>query len=146
MNYNRVIIGGHLTRDVELRSIGSGTAVAKFGVACNRKWRDTSGETREDVLFVDVEAWGKTAETISRHFTKGKPILIEGRLKLETWDDKQTGAKRSKHLIVCDSFVFVGAKEDGQAPAKAAAAAMPTRGPSTPEDDIPFALSCGLFM
>lgn len=113
-NFNRVIIAGHLTRDPQLKFVGSNLAVAEFGVACNRKYKLQSGEDREEVLFVDVTAFGKSAELISQHLTKGNPILIEGRLKFDQWEDKQSGAKRSKISVVLESFQFLGGKDDAK--------------------------------
>lgn len=155
---NLVIIRGNLTRDPELRFLPKGTAIAAFGVAVNRKWTNDAGEKQEEVTFLDVDAWGKTAETIAQWFRKGSPILITGRLKQETWDDKQTGQKRSKVKIVLDRFEFCGetkgagvqqpppgdqdgasARYGGQAHSTAANSA-PVAGDEPPEDDdsIPF--------
>src|SRR5258708_26333939 len=99
-SFNKVMLVGNLTRDPELRYTPKGTAVAKLGIAVNRKWTNEAGETKEEVTFVDVDAFGKQAETISQYMRKGRPILIEGRLKLDTWDDKQTGQKRSKMGVI----------------------------------------------
>lgn len=149
-NFNKVILIGNLTRDVEMRHTPSNQAVAKLGLACNRRWRTPDGEQREETMFVDCEAWGKTAEFISQYFAKGRPILIEGRLKLDQWEDKETKAKRSKHVVVIENAQFVDSKPGGgggggggdEAPAprvqtrsnSAPAAAAPTMG----DDDIPF--------
>jgi single-strand DNA-binding protein len=95
-NFNKVILMGNLTRDPELRYTPKGTAVARIGLACNRKWKSETGEMKEEVTFVDVDAFGKTAETIGQYLKKGRPILIEGRLRYETWEDKQTKQKKSK--------------------------------------------------
>ena len=114
--FNKVILAGNLTRDPELRYTPSGTAIAKFGLAINRKWKDAqSGEMKEEVTFIDVDAFGKTAETIGNFLKKGRPILIEGRLKLDQWDDKQTQQKRSRLGVVLESFNFLdsGNREGG---------------------------------
>src|SRR5271170_2357095 len=119
-SYNRVILMGNLTRDPELRYTPKGTAVARLGIACNRKWKSESGEMKEEVTFVDVDAFGKTAETIGQYLKKGRPILIEGRLRYETWDDKQSGQKRSKLGVVLETFQFLdsgGGREEGVAEA-----------------------------
>lgn len=151
-NFNKVILAGNLTRDPELRYTPKGTAIAKIGLAINRKWRSESGEMKDETTFVDVDAFGKTAETIGQYLKKGRPILVEGRLRYETWDDKQTGQKRSKLGVVMDSFQFMdsGNRNDneGGAPAVAraprpAAASTPTPeagGDSEPpqDDDVPF--------
>jgi single-strand DNA-binding protein len=107
-NYNKVILMGNITRDIEVRHLPTNnTAVAKIGIAVNRKWRDAAGELKEEVTFVDCEAFGKTAENISKFFAKGKPIFLEGRLKLDTWKDKTDGSNRSKLKVVIDNFEFV---------------------------------------
>lgn len=114
--FNKVILAGNLTRDPELRYTPSGTAIAKFGLAVNRKWKDSqSNEMREEVTFVDIDAFGRQAETIGNYLKKGRPILIEGRLKLDQWDDKQTQQKRSRLGVVLESFVFLdsGGTRDG---------------------------------
>jgi single-strand DNA-binding protein len=107
-SFNKVILMGNLTRDVELRAISSGQQVGKIGLAVNRHFTTASGEKREEVTFVDCEAWGKTAEIMAKYLTKGKPVLIEGRLKYDQWDDKD-GNKRSALRVVIESFQFVGA-------------------------------------
>src|SRR5689334_20073425 len=105
--FNKVILIGNLTRDPELRYTPKGTAVAKIGLAINRVWRDETGANKEEVTFVDVDAWGKQAETISQYLKKGRPILVEGRLKLDQWDDKQTNQKRSRLGVVLEAFQFL---------------------------------------
>ena len=125
-SFNKVILVGNLTRDPELRYTPKGTAVAKLGLAVNRKWTSESGEQREEVTFVDIDAFGKQAETISQYLKKGRPILVEGRLRLDTWDDKQTGQKRSKLGVVLDNFQFLDSgnrSAEGAAPAAPAAPA-----------------------
>lgn len=109
-NFNKVLLMGNLTRDVELRHTAGNQAVAKFGLACSRRWKSPEGEQREETMFIDCEAWGKTAEFMSQFFSKGRPVLIEGRLKLDQWEDKETKAKRSKHVVVVESFHFVDSK------------------------------------
>ena len=113
-NLNKVMLMGNLTRDPELRYTPSGTAVASFGLAVNRKWRSKDGQDREETLFVDVTAFARQAEVMSEYLSKGRPVFIEGRLKLDKWQDKETGANRSKHTVVVDNFQFIGSKSDGQ--------------------------------
>jgi len=154
-NFNKVILAGNLTRDPELRYTPKGTAVAKLGLAINRSWRDSqSNELREEVTFVDVDAFGRAAETIAQYLKKGRPILIEGRLKLDTWDDKQTNQKRSKLGIILETFQFLdagqgrdnaGTPPDASRPNRPATGAAPVPPPpSEPdgmppeEDDVPF--------
>jgi single-strand DNA-binding protein len=110
---NRVFLMGNLTRDPQVKFLPSQTQVAEFGLACSRKFKGQDGSDREEVLFVDVSAFGKTAELINQYFTKGKPIFIEGRLKYDSWEDKNGGGKRSKLSVVVDNFQFIGGKDDG---------------------------------
>src|SRR5687768_14992636 len=112
-SFNKVLLMGNLTRDPQLKYLPSQTAVAEFGVACNRKFRTANGEDREEVTFVDVTAFGKQAEVINQYMNKGKPIFIEGRLKFDSWEDKQGGGKRSKLTVVVENFQFVGGRDGG---------------------------------
>jgi len=148
-NFNKVILAGNLTRDPELRYTPKGLAIAKIGIAINRTWKNETGETKEEVTFVDVDAFGKTAETIGQYLKKGRPILMEGRLRYETWDDKQTNAKRSKLGVVLESFQFLDSgrtEAGGTRPAAPAATAAPAAAAAAPEaeapepeqDDVPF--------
>ena len=146
-NFNKVILAGNLTRDPELRYTPKGTAIARIGLAINRSWRTETGEMKEEVTFVDVDAFGKTAETIGQYFKKGRPILMEGRLRYDTWDDKQTNQKRSKLGVVLESFQFMdsqrsadGASPSAPRPKAAAAPSEPTADSEPPpvEDDVPF--------
>ena len=133
-SYNKVLLMGHLTRDPELRYITAGSAVASFGIAVNRKWKGKDGGDGEETTFVDCTAWGRTAEVMVEHLQKGRAVFVEGRLKLDQWDDKATGAKRSKLTVTVEKFEFLGGKDDAQ-PGRA------TQGDSyePPQDDeIPF--------
>jgi len=103
---------GNCTREPEIKYIPSGKAVCQFGLAINHSYKTEAGEKREEVTFVDIEAWGRLAEIIGEYVKKGKPVFIEGRLKLETWDDKQSGAKRSKMKVVADSMQLLGGRDD----------------------------------
>ena len=106
---NKVFVAGNLTRDPQVRFLANEKAVANFGIAVNNNYKTADGELREDVVFLDVTAWGRTAELCGQYLTKGKPCLIEGRLKMETWDDKKDGSKRSKTVIVAETVQFLGA-------------------------------------
>src|ERR1051326_2246501 len=106
-NFNKVILAGNLTRDPELRYTPKGTAIARIGMALNRTWKTETGETKEEVTFVDVDAFGRQAEVIAQYLKKGRPLLVEGRLKLDQWDDKQTGQKRSRLGVVLEGFQFL---------------------------------------
>ncbi|MHC5005436.1 MAG: single-stranded DNA-binding protein [Planctomycetota bacterium] len=144
-NYNKVLLMGNLTRDIELRQTPSGQAVANIGLAVNRRFRSSDGENREETTFVDCEAWGRTAEVMNEYLKKGRPVFIEGRLKLDTWQDKD-GGNRSKLKVVVDNFQFIDSRGGGGAapsggggPSYAAsqAGAQPDHQPIS-EDDIPF--------
>src|ERR1043165_6960687 len=147
-SFNKVILMGNLTRDPEVRYTPKGTAIAKIGMAVNRKWTTETGEQKEEVTFVDVDAFGRQAETIGQYLKKGRPILIEGRLRLDQWDDKQTGQKKSRLGVVLETFQFLdsGNRGDGgsaSAP-RSRPAAPPAEGagdsdaPPHEGDDVPF--------
>lgn len=139
MPYNKTILLGNLTRDPELRVTPKGTSCCQFGLAVNRKYKTEAGAEGEEVLFIDVESWGKQAETVAKYFSKGKPILVEGRLKLDQWDDKATGQKRSKIKVVLESFTFVGGKDErAEEPAARPPPAKPAAPPSGIDEDVPF--------
>ena len=104
---NKVIIMGNLTRDPELRYLPSGVALTDFTLAVNRKYKSQDGQVQEEVTFLGVEAWGKRGETIHKHLSKGSPIYVEGRLKLEKWQDRE-GKNRQKLKVVLENFQFLG--------------------------------------
>ena len=159
-NFNKVILAGNITRDPELRYTPKGTAVAKIGMAINRTWKDESGQQKEEVTFVDVDAFGRQAEVISQYLKKGRPILVEGRLKLDQWDDKQTNQKRSRLGVILESFQFLDSgggqggggggnfggppdanRQQARPSAPARQAAPPPASDDMPpdaEDDVPF--------
>jgi len=112
-SFNKVILMGNLTRDPELRQTQSGTSVCRFSVAVNRSFTSQDGSQRDETCFVEIDCFGKPAENIAKFFTKGKPILIEGRLRQDSWEDKQTGQKRTKLMVVMERFEFVGGARDG---------------------------------
>jgi single-strand DNA-binding protein len=112
---NKVFLMGNLTRDPELRVTPKGTPICQFALAINRKFKMDSGESREEVIFVDVEAWGKQGETIAKFVTKGRPLFVEGRLKLDQWEDKNTKEKRSRMKVVLEQFEFLGDSRGGGA-------------------------------
>lgn len=160
-NFNKVILAGNITRDPELRYTPKGTAVARIGLAVNRTYKTESGESKEEVTFVDVEAFARQAEVIAQYFKKGNPILIEGRLKLDQWEDKNTHQKQSKLKVILETFSFLssgrgegvpGESSPGPAPSRAASQPRPPSSPPPPsqsapheaeapgaeEDDVPF--------
>ena len=113
-SFNKVILAGNLTRDPELRYTPKGTAIAKLSMAVNRRWTGEDGQSREEVTYVDIDAFGKQAEVISQYLKKGRPIFVEGRLKLDQWDDKNTGQKVSKLRVHLESFQFVDGPRQGE--------------------------------
>src|SRR6185369_11294407 len=112
---NKVLLMGNLTRDPELRVTPKGTPICQFSLAINRQFKMESGESREEVIYVDVEAWGKQGETISKYVTKGRPLFVEGRLRLDQWEDKNTKEKRSRMKVVLENFQFLGDSRGGGA-------------------------------
>lgn len=154
-SFNKVILMGNLTRDPELRYTPKGTAIAKLGLAVNRSWRTETGELKEEVTFIDVDVFGRTAENVGQYLRKGSPLFVEGRLKLDTWEDKQTQQKRSRLGVVAEIVQFIGAPRGGEAgggdggsapaprPRPAPPAAKPQEShdsdvPPPEEDDVPF--------
>jgi len=142
-NLNKVLLLGNVTRDPEVRYTPKGSAVCDLGVAVNRAYTTDSGEKREEVTFVDVTLWGRTAEVASEYLKKGRPVFIEGRLQMDTWDDKQTGQKRTRLRVVAENMQLLGGRPSGGAditgesrqaspPPKKSAASEPD------EDEIPF--------
>jgi single-strand DNA-binding protein len=113
-SFNRVILVGNVTRDLEVRYLQSGTAVVELGMAVSRQWTDkSSNERKEETTFVDVTLWGRTAEIAGEYLSKGRPVLIEGRLQLDQWDDRETGKKRSKLKVVGEHLQLLGSRSDG---------------------------------
>lgn len=106
-NFNKVILAGHLTRDWEMRYAKSGSAVGSNAIAVNRKWKNEDGDQQEEVSFFNVTAFGKSAETLDEYTKQGDPILVDGRLKQDTWKDKETEEKRSAVVVIIESFQFL---------------------------------------
>jgi single-strand DNA-binding protein len=151
-SFNKVILLGNLTRDPEVRYTPKGSAVCDLGVAINRQYTLDSGEKREEVTYVDVVLWSRLAEIAGEYLKKGRPIFIEGRLQMDTWDDKQTGQKRSKLRVIGETMQLLGSRppaaggageagEEDRQPrgAKPATAPPKATAPGEPdEDEIPF--------
>ena len=154
-NLNRVLLIGNLTRDPELRYTPKGTAVTEIGLAVNRIYSGEDGEKKEETTFVDVTLWARQAEIAGQYLKKGRPVFIEGRLQLGTWDDKQTGQKRSRLRVVAENLQLLGSRQDSEGSSSfSSSSPAPRRGPSAlapppkPEprdpdldaepDDIPF--------
>jgi single-strand DNA-binding protein len=155
-NLNKVMLIGNLTRDPEVRYTPKGTAVAELGLAVNRIYNAENGEKREETTFVDVTLWGRTAEIAGEYLKKGRPVFIEGRLQLDSWDDKQTGQKRTKLKVVGEGLQLLGSRggggegggggggeSSGGAPKSNPAGPAKQKPPADPdlepeEDDIPF--------
>ncbi|MBO7132319.1 single-stranded DNA-binding protein [Candidatus Saccharibacteria bacterium] len=130
--FSKAIITGNLTRDPELRTTPNGASVCSFSVAVNRVYRDSNGEQKEDVSFIDCSAWGKLGEMINQYAKKGSGVLVSGRLDQRSWEDKTSGQKRSRVEIVVEDFNFTGS-----APAGGASSASASSAPSDMPDDIP---------
>jgi len=109
-SYNRVILVGNITRDIEIKYLQSGTAVTEVGLAMNKRYKDKNEEWVDKAIFVDVTMWGRQAEIASEYLHKGSPILVEGELDMDQWDDKETGKKRSKLKVVCKHMTMLGTK------------------------------------
>ena len=149
-SFNKVILLGNLTRDPEVRYTPKGTAVTELGMAVNRVYTAENGEKREETTFVDVTLWGRTAEIAGEYLKKGRPVFIEGRLQLDTWDDKQSGQKRSKLKVVGEGLQLLGGRpggggggggDDEGGGSRSSRPAPPPKAsaPSEPDDDeIPF--------
>jgi single-strand DNA-binding protein len=160
-SFNKVMLMGNLTRDPEVKYTPKGTAIANLGLAVNRVWTTESGEQKEEVTFIDIEVWGRQAETAGQYLSKGRPVFIEGRLKLDSWEDKESGQKRNKLKVVAERVQFLGAPRGGaefkdqapsdEAPARPASrsgrsaaappvqdAAQPEPTPAGEDDNIPF--------
>src|SRR3954470_5489197 len=146
-SFNKVILLGNLTRDPEVRYTPKGTAVTDLGLAVNRTYTADNGEKREEVTFVDVTFWGRTAEVAGEYLKKGRPVFVEGRLQLDSWDDKTSGQKRTKLKVIGENMQMLGAPRGGggggdedSAPRSSRPAPPPkTAVPSAPDDDeIPF--------
>ena len=141
-SFNKVFLMGNITRDIELKHTPSDQSVATIGLAVNRRYSTKEGEKREETTFVDCEAWGRTAEVMSQYLSKGRAVFIEGRLKLDQWEDRESGKNRSKLKVVIENFQFVDSKGGGggERPAPAGAVAQgggPDHSP-VDEGDIPF--------
>ena len=110
-NVNKVILIGNVTRDVESKALPSGSSLTSLSLAVNRSYKTESGATREEVTFVDVELWGRVAEIAAQYVKKGSPLYVEGRLKMDSWEDKETGQKRSKMKVVGEAIQLLGSKQ-----------------------------------
>ncbi len=151
-SFNKVILVGNLTRDPELRYTPKGTAIASFTLAVNRTWKNEAGEQKEEVSFIDVDSFGRQAEVIGQYMRKGRSFMVEGRLKQDTWEDKNTQKKQSKIKVHLESFTFIdgnrGEETGGSsdAPRSRPPATKPAAtsiegevdAPSPEEDDVPF--------
>ncbi len=163
-SFNQIILLGNLTRDPEMRYLPSNTPVVEFGMACNRRFKDAQGQDREEAMFIDCAAFGKQAEILNQYCHKGDLLFVQGRLKLDTWEDKQGGGKRSKHRVAIENFQLMPRREGGggggsysqegsqaapqqrRAPARPAPQQAPAQDQQPPydeqpqfkEDDIPF--------
>jgi len=137
---NVVHLIGNAVRDPELRVTPRGTPICQLGLAINRSFKDESGQTKEEVTFVDIEAFGKQADTLAKYVKKGRPLYVSGRLRLDQWEDKASGQKRSRMKVVLENFQFLGGRsEGGDAAEPAPKAAGGGSGGFNPDADVPFA-------
>lgn len=134
---NKVMLIGNLTRDPEIRYTPKGQAVTDIGLAVNRVYSTESGEKREEVTFIDITLWGRTAEVVHQYCKKGRPLFVEGRLQLDTWDDKQTGQKRSKLKVIGDGIQLLGSRESGPGGEGGGPGAAYSGGPSSTPTSAP---------
>ena len=147
-NLNKVMLIGNVTRDPELRYTPKGSAVTEIGMAINRYYNSDDGERHEETTFVDVTLWGRQAEVACQYLKRGRPVYIEGRLQLDSWEDKQSGQKRNKLRVVGEAMQFLGSRSDGdsgdsggggysRSSSERRSAAPPSRPPQDPDLDIP---------
>ncbi len=152
-NLNKVMLIGNLTRDPEIKYTPKGTAVCDAGLAINRVYNTEGGERREETTFIDVTFWGRTAEVVSQYTKKGSPLFVEGRLQLDSWEDKQSGQKRSKLRVVGEGIQLLGSRPSGAGGGAGSSAEAETPRPATSrptppprqeppppaeDDDVPF--------
>lgn len=142
MAFNKIILMGNLTRDPELRSTTSGSSVTSFALAVNRTWNNAQGERQEETSFIDCEAWGRTGETIAKYVSKGRQLLVSGRLRQDTWQDKDTGKNRSTLRVVVEEFSFVSDGNRGGASSTSSSQSEPVVDEISDDpidlSDIPF--------
>lgn len=140
-SYNKVTLMGRLTRDPEIRFTAKGAAIASLSLAVNRQWTDANGEKKEEVSFIDCTAFGKQAKVIAQYRKKGEELMLDGRLKLDTWEDKQTNQKRSKLGVIIESFQLIGRQDTTAKPAATEQPAAPGSEPAPnaeERDSVPF--------
>ena len=137
-SFNKVILIGNLTRDPQIKYTTGGTAIAELGMAIGRKWFDkTTNQQKEETTFVDVTLFGKQAEVAGQYLAKGRPVMIEGRLQLDSWEDRETGHKRSKLRVVGENLVLLGGKRD-EGPGEERQSVQPTLPEPESGEEIPF--------
>lgn len=144
--FNKVILMGNLTRDPETRNTPNGQSVTNFSLAVNRTWKGADGQQNEDVSYIDCVAWGKPGEIIAQYLGKGRAVLVSGRLDQRSWDDKDSGQKRSKIEVVVEDFNFVGdgaggGSEGGSAPRSSSSSSKSATNDTPEIDDKPIDLS-----
>lgn len=142
-SFNKVILVGNLTRDPEVRVTPSGLSICKIGLAVNRRYRDKDGNDREEATYVDIDSFGKQAEVLGKYLSKGRPLFVEGRLQLDTWES-QSGEKRSKLKVVLENFQFLGGRSDNDSSSesydRSSSASSSQESSQVDEDieDVPF--------
>lgn len=149
--FNKVILLGNLTRDPETRTTPNGQSVTSFSLAVNRTWRNANGENQESVSYIDCVAWGKAGEIIAQYVSRGRALLVSGRLEQRSWEDKESGQKRSKVEVIVEDFNFIDSRGGGEAPTSTGGSAQTKSGKKGEDvviedigdepinlDDIPF--------
>ena len=137
-SFNRVILVGNITRDPQVKYTTGGTAMAEIGLAVNRRYKDANGQQKDETTFVDVQLWGRTAEIAGEFLRKGSSVLIEGRLQLDTWDDRESGAKRSKLRVVGEQMTMLGNKSGERTERQEPHQNQPDAAPGESPEEVPF--------
>ena len=139
---NHIVLIGNLTRDPDVRQLTGGSTITKLGLAVNRRFQTRAGESREETCFVDIDVFGRQAETAAQYLRKGRPVLVEGRLRQDQWTDRNTGQKMNRLVVVAQRVQFLGTSSGGSAHQDPA---QPAPGSSDSEDDHPDADSTAPF-
>lgn len=136
-SFNQVVLCGHLTRDVELKATTTGKSIANFTLAINRSWKSEGGEKKEEVAFIECTAFTNRADMIAKYVSKGQPLLISGYIRQESWNDKTTGANRSKLKVVVENFTLIGSRNE-ERPADKPASTADAIKPQDDDETVPF--------
>ena len=137
-SFNRVILVGNITRDPQVKYTTGGTAMAEIGLAVNRRYKDANGQQKDETTFVDVQLWGRTAEIAGEYLRKGSSVLIEGRLQLDQWEDRETQQKRSKLRVVGEQMTMLGGKSGERTERQEPQQNQPDAAPGESPEEVPF--------